>query len=352
MLGDVKLDVKNIECSTTQMNDIDVENVVSVGSVSIVKQENGEDMIVVENMDLYEYTNKFCTSNTLTEEDPSNNSILEVIVDCIEDLMAVKQENGEDMIAVENMNLSEDKNDLCFSHILTEKDNPNNSTPELKVDCIKELLTVKQENYENMFAVENKDLHDDVNELCISYIFTEENHPNNSTPELKVDCIKDLLTVKQENDEDMFAEENMNLPEDTNDLCISYIFTEEDNPNNDTPELEVTAIEEAVSMETRKHEEGVIRYFGMNNEAGRIISKNGKCYKFYKKDIVGSYRYYKSPQKAKFVVNDSQPNWAKEVEIVGDIYGQRCYYCLTHGHYTEECIQLDIDSLHFYYPYI
>ncbi|XP_050531676.1 uncharacterized protein LOC126900199 [Daktulosphaira vitifoliae] len=164
--------------------------------------------------------------------------------------------------------------------------------------------------------------------------------------------MEDLLAVKQENGEDMITEENMNLPEDTNDLCISYIFSEEDHPNNNSPELEVTAIEEAESMETRKHEEGVIRYFGMNNEAGRIISKNGKCYKFYKKDIVGSYKYYKSPQKAKFVVNDSQPNWAIDVEIVGDIYGQRCYYCLTHGHYTEECMQLDIDSLNFYYPYI
>ncbi|XP_050536446.1 uncharacterized protein LOC126902832 [Daktulosphaira vitifoliae] len=297
--GDVQLDVKNIECRTTQMNDIDVENVVSVGSVSIVKQDN-----------------------------------------------------GEDMIAVENMNLPEDTNDLCFSHILTKEDRPNNSTPELRVDCIEDLLTVKQEIDEDMFAVENKDLHDDVNELCISYIFTEEDHPNNSTSELKVDCTEDLFTVKQENGEEINVVENMNLHEDTNDLCISYIFSKEDHPNNDSPELEVTAIEEAVSMETRKHEEGVIRYFGMNNEAGRIISKNGKCYKFYKKDIVGSYKYYKSPQKAKFVVNDSQPNWAKDVEIVGDIYGQRCYYCLTHGHYTEECIQLDIDSLNFYYPYI
>ncbi|XP_050532681.1 uncharacterized protein LOC126900786 [Daktulosphaira vitifoliae] len=334
------------------MNDIDVQNEVSVDSVSIVKQDNGDDMIVVENINLSEDTNDICISNTLTEEDPSNNSAPELKIDCIEDLLAVKQENVEDMITEENMYLPEDMNDLCISNTLTEEDPSNNSGTELIVDCIEDLLAVKQENGESMITEENMNLHDDVNDLCISYIFTEQDHSNNSTPELKIDCIEDLLAVKQENGEDMITEENMYLPEDMNDLCISYIFSEEDHPNNDSPELEVTPIDEEVSMETRKHEEGVIRYFGMNNEAGRIISKNGKCYKFYKKDIVGTYKYYKSPQKAKFVVNDSQPNWAIDVEIVGDIYGQRCYYCLTHGHYTEECMQLDIDSLNFYYPYI
>ncbi|XP_050532676.1 uncharacterized protein LOC126900784 isoform X3 [Daktulosphaira vitifoliae] len=378
--GDVQLDVKNIECSTTQMNDIDVQNEVSVDSVSIVKQDNGDDMIVVENINLSEDTNDICISNTLTEEDPSNNSAPELKIDCIEDLLAVKQENVEDMITEENMYLPEDMNDLCISNTLTEEDpsnnsgtelivdciedllavkqengeedHSNNSTPEIKIDCIEDLLAVKQENGEDIFAVEKKNLHDDMNDFCISYIFTEQDHSNNSAPELKIDCIEDLLAVKQENGEDMFAMQNKDLHDDMNDFCISYIFNEEDHPNNDSPELEVTPIEEEVSMETRKHEEGVIRYFGMNNGAGRIISKNGKCYKFYKKDIVGTYKYYKSPQKAKFVVNDSQPNWAIDVEIVGDIYGQRCYYCLTHGHYTEECMQLDIDSLNFYYPYI
>ncbi|XP_050520030.1 uncharacterized protein LOC126893663 isoform X2 [Daktulosphaira vitifoliae] len=195
------------------------------------------------------------------------------------------------------------------------------------------------------------DLHEDANELCSSNIITQDDRPNNRTAELQVACIEGLLTLKKESSDDMIPVESMDLHEDVNELCTYHIITEEDRPNNRTPELEVTAVEEAVLMDTHKHE-GVIRYFGKNNEAGRIISKNGKCYKFYKKDIVGSYKYYKSPQKAKFVVDNSQANWAKDVEIVGDIYGQRCYYCLMHGHYTEECIQLDIDSSNFYYPYI
>ncbi|XP_050525430.1 uncharacterized protein LOC126896569 [Daktulosphaira vitifoliae] len=163
------------------------------------------------------------------------------------------------------------------------------------------------------------DLHDDANKLCTSHIIIEDDCQNNYTPELKVAGIEGLLAAKLDNGEDMIAVESMDLHEDANELCTYYILNEKDHPNR-TPELDVIAIEKAVLMEMHKHKEGVIRYFGMNNEAGRIISKNGKCYKFYKKDIVGSYKYYKSPQKAKFVVDDSQANWAKDVEIVGDIY--------------------------------
>ncbi|XP_050533080.1 uncharacterized protein LOC126901013 [Daktulosphaira vitifoliae] len=298
MSGDVRLDVKNIEFTTTQILDIDIENVVAVGGV-----------------------------------------------------FTVIEKSGDEKIAMESMDIQEDANKLCTSHIITEEDHQNNCTPELKIACKEGLLTVKQESDNDKIAMESMDIQEDANKLCTSHIITEEDHQNNCTPELKIACKEGLLTVKQESDNDKIAMESMDIQEDANKLCTSHIITEENHQNNCVPELEVTATQEVVFMETGK-QEGVIRHFGKNNKAGRIISKNGKCYKFYKKDIVGSYKYYKSPQKAEFAVDDSQANWAKDVEIVGNIYGQRCYYCLMYGHYTEECIRLDIDSLKFYYPYI
>ncbi|XP_050539333.1 uncharacterized protein LOC126904378 [Daktulosphaira vitifoliae] len=78
-----------------------------------------------------------------------------------------------------------------------------------------------------------------------------------------------VFTVKQESGDDKIPVESMNLHVDANELSTSHIIVEDDHPNNRTTELEVTAIEEAVFMETRKHEEGVIRYFGRNNKAER-----------------------------------------------------------------------------------
>ncbi|XP_050523142.1 uncharacterized protein LOC126895374 [Daktulosphaira vitifoliae] len=145
----------------------------------------------------------------------------------------------------------------------------------------------------------------------------------------------------------MISEESQ---EDTHSLYIQNSDTEDDCLNR-TAEHEVI-VDEGDSLEMNRNGEGIIRYFGYNNEDGRIISNNGKCYYFKREDIVGHYRYYRAPQKAKFVIDASRPNWAKDIVIIGQIYGQRCYYCLMFDHYTEDCMQLDIDSYNFYYPYL
>ncbi|XP_050543280.1 uncharacterized protein LOC126906638 isoform X2 [Daktulosphaira vitifoliae] len=138
--------------------------------------------------------------------------------------------------------------------------------------------------------------------------------------------------------------------EDTHCLYTQNIDTEDDCLNY-TAEHEVI-VDEGESLETNRNEEGIIRYFGNKNEVGRIISNDRKCYYFNREDIVGRYRYHRAPQKAKFVIDASRPNWAKDIVIIGQIYGQRCYYCLMFDHYTEDCMQLDIDSYNFYRPYL
>ncbi|XP_050535171.1 uncharacterized protein LOC126902187 [Daktulosphaira vitifoliae] len=136
---------------------------------------------------------------------------------------------------------------------------------------------------------------------------------------------------------------------DTRWICTSNNETENNN-SNCTTEHNVTVDEEGLNRRINK--EGIIRYFGNYNEAGRITTNDGKCYYFNREDIVGYFRYHRAPQKAKFVIDASRPNWAKNIKIIGKIYGQRCYYCLTFGHYTEDCMQLNIDSFNFYYPYM
>ncbi|XP_050537140.1 uncharacterized protein LOC126903165 [Daktulosphaira vitifoliae] len=138
--------------------------------------------------------------------------------------------------------------------------------------------------------------------------------------------------------------------EDTHLLNIQNIDTEVDCLNCMTENEEI--VDEGDSLETNRNGEGIIRYFGNKNEVGRIISNNGKCYYFKREDIVGRYRYYKAPQKAEFVIDSTRPNWAKDIVIIGRIYGQRCYYCLMFDHYTEDCIRLNIDSYNFYYPFL
>ncbi|XP_050548956.1 uncharacterized protein LOC126910435 isoform X2 [Daktulosphaira vitifoliae] len=103
-------------------------------------------------------------------------------------------------------------------------------------------------------------------------------------------------------------------------FCTTNIETENDN-SNCTTEDNVTVDEEA-GLNTPMNKEGFIRYFGKYNEAGKIITNDGKYYYFNREDIVGIYRYYRSPQKAKFVVCALRPNWAKNIEIIGEIYGQ------------------------------
>ncbi|XP_050548479.1 uncharacterized protein LOC126910137 [Daktulosphaira vitifoliae] len=127
------------------------------------------------------------------------------------------------------------------------------------------------------------DLHEDTNKLCTSHIITEDDRQNNCTPELKVAGIEVLLAVKQENGGDRISVESMDLHEDANKLCTSHIITENDRQNNRTPEQEVTAIEEAVFMETCKHEEGVICYFRKNNEVGELFQKIDNVINFIRK---------------------------------------------------------------------
>ncbi|XP_050532872.1 uncharacterized protein LOC126900895 [Daktulosphaira vitifoliae] len=150
--------------------------------------------------------------------------------------------------------------------------------------------------------------------------------------------------------EETFEHVSVESKEDTHCLYTQNIDTENDCLNC-TTEHEVI-VDEGDSLETNRIGEGIIRYFGNKNEYGRIISNYGKCYYFKREDIVGYHRYHRAPQKAKFFIDALRPNWAKDIEIIGQIYGQRCYYCLIFDHYTEDCMQLDIDSYNFYYPYL
>ncbi|XP_050545035.1 uncharacterized protein LOC126907644 [Daktulosphaira vitifoliae] len=126
-------------------------------------------------------------------------------------------------------------------------------------------------------------------------------------------------------------------------------------------DIEGAAIVEKKDMEcylrpvkTRRFKKGTICFFGKKKNSGTITTDNGQCYKFYKEDLnLGFDRRFKYPLKVKFVVDDSQSKWAYDVEIIGDPYVQRCYYCLNDDHLgLEDCMKLQIDSYNFYYPYI
>ncbi|XP_050545059.1 uncharacterized protein LOC126907658 [Daktulosphaira vitifoliae] len=107
-------------------------------------------------------------------------------------------------------------------------------------------------------------------------------------------------------------------------------------------------------VKTRRFKKGTLCFYGKKNNSGTITTDDGQCYKFYKEDLnLGFDRRFKYPQKVKFVVDDSEPKWAYDVEIIGDPYVQRCYYCLKDDHHgLEDCMQLQKDSYNFYYPYI
>ncbi|XP_050541460.1 uncharacterized protein LOC126905618 isoform X2 [Daktulosphaira vitifoliae] len=108
------------------------------------------------------------------------------------------------------------------------------------------------------------------------------------------------------------------------------------------------------SVKTRRLKKGTICFFGKKSNSGMITTNNGECYKFYKEDLNLDFdRRFKYPQKVKFVVDDLEPKWAYDVEIIGDPYVQRCYYCLKNDHLgLEDCMKLQIDSYNFYYPYM
>ncbi|XP_050532419.1 uncharacterized protein LOC126900620 isoform X2 [Daktulosphaira vitifoliae] len=160
------------------------------------------------------------------------------------------------------------------------------------------------------------------------------------------------VLVNEEQSEEGFEHVMLSVESQADTHCLyNKNIDTEDDCLNCTAEHEVI-VDEGGSLETNRNGEGIIRYFGNKNEVGRIISNDGKCYYFKREDIVGHYKYYRAPQKAKFVIDALRPNWANNIEIIGQIYGQRCYYCLMFDHYTEDCMQLDIDSYNFYYPYL
>ncbi|XP_050522270.1 uncharacterized protein LOC126894934 [Daktulosphaira vitifoliae] len=135
-----------------------------------------------------------------------------------------------------------------------------------------------------------EELQKDAYYLCPTHIAPEKNWTTESTAEFGLTSVGNVLTNKQESHEgsvlSVIPEECEELQEDVRSICSPVIIPQENCTNYRKTEREVSAVE-GPFVETRAIKEGVVRFFGNKKKLDRIISYDGKCYTFKRKDMIG-----------------------------------------------------------------